>query len=147
MTRPLCPQCREKMSSVEIGLDGVWSCLYCEGTWLSANQVDTLIAQSGTFDGAQTWSTQYACLRDMNPALRCPSCETASFADTACGPEMASCCTGCHSLFFKAGVLGRLAAKYESTCAMPMTEEQAIDTGTAVLLQLGVGLVFALVSG
>jgi hypothetical protein len=30
---------------------------------------------------------------------------------------------------------------------MPMTEEQAIDTGTAVLLQLGVGLVFALVSG
>jgi hypothetical protein len=37
--------------------------------------------------------------------------------------------------------------EYESTAAMPMTEAEAIDTATAVLLQLGAGLVFALVSG
>ena len=90
------------MSLAELGLDGVWSCLYCEGTWLTAAEVRALLAKSGALEASRpvlpaTLTTE--------GSLVCPACTTRSLAEIAVGSYKAHCCTDCQSIFFAKDVL------------------------------------------
>src|SRR3954463_3644227 len=86
MSSPLCPNCRESMSSVEHGLGGVWSCLYCEGTWLSASQLQLLASKSNTQSSGSS--------AGFSSAIR------------ASQPNEPLCCPGCHEVSLEAVALG-----------------------------------------
>lgn len=79
------------MSSVEQGLGGVWSCLYCEGTWLTAKQVQALASTAGA---------EFSNLLQAIPAvqdavtegsLACPGCEERSLQTVSLGEVQAHC--------------------------------------------------------
>jgi Zn-finger nucleic acid-binding protein len=100
--RPNCPNCQERMSMAELGLDGVWSCIYCEGTWLSAPEVRALLSKA-SISGATPQALPASV--GMLGSLVCPACETASLARVEVGNYKAHCCTSCQSIFFGKGVL------------------------------------------
>jgi Zn-finger nucleic acid-binding protein len=93
------------MSMAEFGLDGAWSCIYCEGTWLSATEVRALLSQASIAEGPpQVRPLAIGAEGDFV----CPRCETTSLAAVAVGDRQAHCCTSCHSIFFAKGVLSTL---------------------------------------
>ena len=65
MSAPLCPSCNERMSNVERGLGGVWSCVYCEGVWLPAGTRSAATPQPANLDGT-------------SKGMTCPNCRTKS---------------------------------------------------------------------
>ena len=88
---PLCPNCRERMSDVERGLGGVWSCLYCEAVWLP-NEATNPAAVA---------------LPDAFPEnhLICPACESSSLHPIAQGSHLYYQCAGCSGAFLPKGVV------------------------------------------
>ena len=140
MKSPLCPNCQQAMSSVERGLGGVWSCIYCEGTWLTRAQAEALpehfkspeqgaAAEPG---GANTVS------------LICPSCQSASFEARATGNCEICHCTTCSSLFFKRGVLAALSPEaFSANGEAPVAAVLAGIWGSALTLDT-LPLAFAL---
>jgi Zn-finger nucleic acid-binding protein len=132
------------MSSVELGHDGIWSCLYCEGTWLTREQVETAIAQRGSFDGAQTWSVHARRLTGANHDLTCPSCRTQSFQDIACAGESANYCASCRSIFFRKGVLHAIAPGIDADGAgAAVVGRKTAITATEVMVDLALGVLIA----
>jgi Zn-finger nucleic acid-binding protein len=97
MKNPLCPSCREQMSSVEQGLGGVWSCLYCEGVWLSQDRVKVLDAEIQSF--------QHPPNEAQGRDLLCPSCGSTEFRGASAGPGAVHRCQGCAGLFLEKGCL------------------------------------------
>ena len=109
MSNPLCPNCREQMSSVERGLGGVWSCLYCEGTWLPSAKAQTLTSNA---TGRPNFSLPVAEARQhvaTNEMLVCPACEAVSLHLVALQNIEVHRCPSCDGVFFKRGVLQALA--------------------------------------
>jgi len=102
MLSPKCPNCHERMSMAELGLDGVWSCIYCEGTWLSAAEVRALLAQA-RISGATPPSLPVSDGTEGN--LVSPACKTRSLAGVEVGNYKAHCCTSCQSIFLGKGIL------------------------------------------
>ena len=108
MTALLCPNCQERLSSVEQGYGGVWSCVYCEGSWLSAEQVASHLKTSHVAlpgnNSAQTPRSEPAV-----PAapLACPVCTGQPLSQMAV--RVASCCKGCGGVFLQRGALQFLA--------------------------------------
>ena len=92
------------MSAVERGLGGVWSCLYCEGTWLPLEQRAKFVALSRESLAAMT--------SPLQEALICPACESPAFLAT--NTSGAHTCSLCGSLFLKKGVLRALAPQATS---------------------------------
>src|SRR5689334_8554736 len=99
MSQPLCPNCREGMSSAEVGLSGVWSCIYCEGVWLSRAEVLEMVERRGIQKPLDVHSIEPARLHEDAPPLRCPSCEKASFASMGLADSAVFLCSTCHSMF------------------------------------------------
>ena len=97
MKNPLCPSCREPMSSVEYGLGGVWSCLYCEGVWLSQVRVKMLQTELRTL--------QHPSGEPQGQQLLCPSCAGNEFSASRAGPGIVHCCNSCSGLFLERGCL------------------------------------------
>jgi len=108
MPSPRCPNCSEQMSMFELGLDGVWSCIYCEGTWLSATEVQSILSQSRP--AADTRRRPQTAATEAEAGLTCPTCGTRSFVAVAVGDEKAYCCSSCQGLFLRKGVLLSLGA-------------------------------------
>ena len=104
----LCPNCRERMSPVEQGLGGVWSCLYCEGTWLFTTQLDALASAtrpaSSSNEANQTLQAGSAA-----ESLVCPSCESVELEAVSLGSAQAYRCPQCYGAFFKKGILSACA--------------------------------------
>lgn len=88
---PTCPNCRERLSDVEAGLVGVWSCLYCEGAWFSTTEVRRL--------SLQAHQTATSALAERVENLECPKCKGREF-QTLVKRDLAlhECCT-CASTF------------------------------------------------
>jgi len=93
------------MSSVERGLGGVWSCLYCEGTWLPQSQADALSKQ--LISHAQ--DAVVATVSTSPDSLVCPTCQGPSFEAGAGGISGIHGCMTCSSLFLEKGVLAALS--------------------------------------
>jgi Zn-finger nucleic acid-binding protein len=91
------------MSSVEQGLGGIWSCLYCEGTWLNALQGSEVIPQ----DKSPKESDTKAVLPVPSNALLCVSCESELLLATEVTGVYR--CVACAGVFFEKGVLTELA--------------------------------------
>lgn len=112
MTTPMCPNCRERLSDVEHGFGGIWSCLYCDGTWLSARQFEAAMAAT-----AAACAADAAAHTDLAPAAQpeCPACAPLRLVPVAQGPVLALRCGACHGAFLSKGLLAthapRLAAR------------------------------------
>src|SRR4051812_41291552 len=102
MPFPKCPSCHERMSMAELNLDGIWSCIYCEGTWLSAAEVRVLLAQA-RISAATPENLPVPVGTEGN--LVCPACEARSLAELEVGIYKAHCCTSCQSMFLGKGIL------------------------------------------
>jgi Zn-finger nucleic acid-binding protein len=97
VSNPICPNCRERLSFGEIGFNGLWSCIYCEGVWLPFSTVETLAR-----------ATEANLTRYMAPPkgdnsyqehLHCPKCRSNTFVPLqARGVCLSSCCS-CRGLF------------------------------------------------
>ena len=133
MNTPLCPNCREHMSCVERGLGGVWSCLYCEGAWLSQDRVKALRTELPI---RQPSSNLLASPRDAQETrqLLCPSCRSKVFRVWKAGHGVIHCCNGCSGLFFEGGSLQSVAP-------------EAIATRPASALSIGASWSVAMASG
>lgn len=105
MTAPLCPHCRERMSSVEQGLGGVWSCLYCEGTRLTTKQMQALASAAG--DGPANGQRARPALQvaASDESLACPGCEASQLEAVASGAMQAHRCPVCQGAFFRKGMV------------------------------------------
>lgn len=104
MRKPDCPNCREPMSSVEHGLNGVWSCLYCEGCWLSKAE----LSRSGAA-GADVAPPVAVPAGQDNPDLVCPACATASFVSFKVDGAPMHRCRSCESIFLGKSALAQVA--------------------------------------
>ena len=130
MRSPLCPNCQEHMSSVEHGLGGVWSCVYCEGTWLPRAQAVGLAAHlkprnSGVAEAVATTSSL---------VLLCPTCQAKSFKAGPAEIHGIYRCATCGSLFFERGVLSALAPQvFSGSAEAPVLAALAGAIGSAVL--------------
>ena len=112
------------MSAVERGLGGVWSCLYCEGTWLPLEQRAKFVALS-----RESLATVVSPLQE---ALVCPACESLAFLAT--NTSGAHTCSLCGSLFLKKGVLGELAPQATSSRKeAPVAQALASAIGRALV--------------
>ena len=135
MPTPSCPNCREPMSAVEQGLGGVWSCLYCEGTWLLPRQGTQLPAE---FSGSVPKQAKQSSTPVRAPLL-CPTCETESFTEVK--DSRAYSCSSCSGVFLEKGVLAQLAPQVISkdgeapvTLALAATISTMLLADPAILL-------------
>jgi ribosomal protein L37AE/L43A len=95
LNAPSCPNCRERLSDVEAGLVGVWTCLYCEGAWLPTKEAK-LVFPGRQADKPMTAEPSEAGEpgREVS-TLACPSCSTSSFVPLATPQAKLFRCSGC----------------------------------------------------
>lgn len=135
MKSPLCPNCRESMSSVEIGTGGVWSCLYCEGNWLTAEKLNSLASTNQSTDKLLTSNTFSLNVTGHSQTLVCPSCETTSFEEVNVGTVTIHRCQDCGGSFFKKGILAALAPNaFSAEHEAPIVAALSGAIGTVALL-------------
>ena len=102
-----CPNCRERLSSSEIGFGGLWSCLYCEGVWLPFQSVEAMEHSAGVNLTRYMAPTVSAASRRSD--LVCPTCASTAFVSLeAKKAEFASCAT-CRGLFIPKATFDRFA--------------------------------------
>ena len=131
MLSPKCPNCQERMSMAELGLDGVWSCIYCEGTWLSSAEVRTLLWQA-THSGAPLQARSV--FVGTNANLICPACEIRSMAEVELSNYKAQCCTSCQSIFFAKDVLLNLCPTVGAGASGPEIAGKAVANAVGWLI-------------
>jgi ribosomal protein L37AE/L43A len=97
------------MSDVERGLGGIWSCIYCEGTWLPGKQV--AIGLKGALGQLRAASnTEPSSVpTELNIGLPCPACSSKSLCPMHRERNEAFVCSGCSGIFLKKGVLSQVA--------------------------------------
>jgi Zn-finger nucleic acid-binding protein len=121
------------MSSVEEGLGGVWSCLYCEGTWLSPSQLQAVAAASGASAGANALASSL----EVSPSaesLVCPGCLVANLKTVSLGTTIAHYCSNCGGAFFKKGIVGTCAPQvFSSSQEAPVVAALLGTIGAAAL--------------
>lgn len=149
MTKPLCPQCREKMSAHEIGLQGIWTCIYCEGNWITPEQLKALLASANSQSATLNWSQAKAGNGQNAQELVCPSCQSRTFSRVSSSSTELGCCKNCHGLFFDKGALSRLLPPGLPGTSLGVLLGGAVGTGIAadVATDLVISLVAALVTG
>ena len=118
------------MSSVERGMGGVWSCVYCEGTWLPRTQTVELLAHLELLESSAAEAGTGA----KRPVLLCPTCQARSFGAGAGEISGAYRCVTCSSLFFERGVLAALSPQvFSGSGEAPILAALAGAIGSVVL--------------
>ena len=109
MRLPLCPSCRERMSSVEADKVGLWSCVYCDGVWLPPGQVIEKLSISQDACCASTASIMREELsdREVQPLL-CPSCQSSKFAAIRMETVSVYQCHTCRAAFLPSSAVATL---------------------------------------
>ena len=110
MLTPTCPNCREQMSSVEHGHGGVWSCLYCEGCWLSERNLETVARRTVPAGSSLVWQKISTPINAPDEGLTCAACETDDFETLSVNDVHAYQCTKCRGVFFRKGALAAIAS-------------------------------------
>ena len=134
MSKPQCPNCRETVSSVEEGFGGVWSCLYCEGTWLSPSQLQAVAAASSASPGTNALASTL----EVSPSVEslvCPGCLAANLKTVSLGSAIAHYCFSCGGAFFRKGVVAACAPQvFSSSQEAPVVAALLGTIGAAALL-------------
>jgi ribosomal protein L37AE/L43A len=134
-TSMLCPNCRERMSDVERGLGGLFSCLYCEGIWLPGPVV------AAASDAMPAWTERWihsasAAGSPAETVSRCPNCDDETFQRQDWPTGTAFHCTCCSGLF-----LTQAAAKpLIRVLADPAAEAPVPELLAAALLGTATGV-------
>jgi hypothetical protein len=90
-------------------MGGVWSCLYCEGTWLTAEQLKSLASACQPATEAPPGKIKALQIEAGAQPLNCPGCEATSLEAVSMGSASAYHCLHCSGAFFKKGVLAACA--------------------------------------
>jgi Zn-finger nucleic acid-binding protein len=139
----VCPNCRERMSSVEHELGDVWSCLYCEGCWLSSREVQSLTKTSIPEGSEVVWRSVSTPIGASRPELFCSACETTSFTTRALNDVYVQQCTTCQGVFFEKGTLAALGTQtFHFNREAPQSVGQVIAASVAT--DIGVGILLSL---
>ncbi|WP_413816628.1 zf-TFIIB domain-containing protein [Piscinibacter gummiphilus] len=145
MSLPHCPNCRERMSSVEQGMGGVWSCLYCEGTWLTIEQLKSLASVCKPATEAPSKNAKTLQVEAGAQPLACPGCEASSLDAVSMGSASAYHCPQCSGAFFKKGVLAACAPQvFSPTQEAPVVGALFGAIGTVAMLGDPLPLIAAL---
>ena len=143
MLTPVCPNCRERMSSAEHELGGVWSCIYCEGCWLSSREIQSLARGVVPAGSELVWRSVSTPLNTHKPELFCSACQERNFEVRAINDVYVHQCTKCRGVFFEKGTLAALAShKFRSDQEAPQSVGKiiattaAVDIGISILLSL-----------
>lgn len=128
MLSPKCPNCQEHMSISELGLDGVWSCVYCEGAWLSATEVQRMLSAASKSETRRSNASQ---IEIAENELTCPVCETTSFVPVPVENQEVHCCSSCHSIFFAKGVLTHLCPTVGNGASGPENALKAVGNAAS----------------
>jgi len=145
MAKPLCPLCQEDMSLAEFGLQGVWSCIYCEGTWLSTAELVRHARDTGRSATALQWLALPEEQAGLAPRLHCPACNTHTFLAVACGNTHTYFCRSCHGLYFENGAITRLAPHLDARKGLASVPGDG--TGGGVLGDVVVSIALGIVTG
>lgn len=142
MRAPSCPNCRERLSSAELGFNGLWSCLYCEGVWLPFAAVEALARDTGL--NLTRYIAPDASSSRRQPCLTCPKCQAQTFISLEARDVSVHSCSTCRGLFIPKVALnafaGALGVKDGSALAVKNYLEQQgpasaaeVITGIALL--------------
>lgn len=103
MPLPMCPRCRQKMSSTEYGHYGAFVCFYCDGTWLPATAIVPLLARRS--DELPLGRLVAVPAREMSihRGLTCPDCAASAFRRFAKNEVAFDLCAGCAGMYFPKG--------------------------------------------
>ena len=143
MLAPLCPNCREPMSAVEHELGGVWSCLYCEGCWLSSRHIEALASSNGQPEAELVWRNVPSPAGACESELFCPVCEATAFAALEARGVLAHRCTRCRGTFFRRGALAALVP-HAFTADREAPRIVGKTLGVALATDVGLSLVLSL---
>ncbi len=91
------------MSSVEAGMVGVWSCLYCEGAWIPSAASTKVIEASERSDSKPGGTALGMDSSHEEQALLCPECSSAHHARRGSKGKELYACQDCQSLFLPKG--------------------------------------------
>lgn len=103
------------MSAAEVGLCGVWLCIYCEGVWLPAEQVSSLAQGNKSNSALLPLSLGAAPAATQQHELQCSACRATVFTPLIAGTAVVYACSGCHSAFLPQGAVEQLAAYLPTT--------------------------------
>jgi hypothetical protein len=107
VSRPLCPNCIEKMSAAEAGLEGIWSCVHCEGVWLPV--IDDQTGVRARLMSAATTTTLAS--TSSSRLLSCAVCAANDFRSIQIHSSVIHACVNGHGIFLSAEDLLLLAPR------------------------------------
>lgn len=96
-------------------MDGVWSCLYCEGVWLTTEKLNSLASACQPVSESSAVRVRGPEVEDTTQSLICPSCEVGPLEAVNVGSANAHQCPQCRGAFFKKGVLAAYAPQVFSS--------------------------------
>jgi Zn-finger nucleic acid-binding protein len=105
------------MSTAEVGLCGVWSCIYCEGVWLPAAEVKSVAEKSRSQLSAPVLlgSNAVAGAGESLLALQCPECSSVVFGELRAQAVVVHACAGCCGVFLPKGAVEQLSEYLPTT--------------------------------
>ena len=122
------------MSSVERGLGGVWSCLYCEGTWLPPAKARTLTASLASETDLSLPVAEALKQVAGGEVLTCTACEAVPLDRVFLQNAETHHCPSCEGVFFKKGVLQALApGSFSADQEAPVLQALAGTLGSVLL--------------
>ncbi len=101
-----CPHCRVSLTTYDEAHPGKYDCPRCQGMWLSAETVLSLVTRRGEpGETALELSRLATGNKGRIPDLRCPQCDEETLDRHVYGIVEAEFCTGCEGLFLDDGEL------------------------------------------
>jgi ribosomal protein L37AE/L43A len=118
------------MSSVEAGMIGVWSCLYCEGAWLPSTKSSQV--KTGHSSLADARASSSPTLEEQVDSMLCPECESTRFTVRRVEDKRLCECGGCGSTYLnKSAVLALASALGGRNWDLGKVFVQALSGSTA----------------
>lgn len=124
------------MSSVEAGLCGVWSCLYCDGVWLPAREMRALAAKTAV----NMQAIQCPSVAGAGAPLQCPACEGASFASIEVHNNCVYVCTQCQSVHLPKASVQQLSLHLNTVPWLSPESLAKTQIGRQVALEIAINV-------
>ena len=106
-----CPKCRERIEVKKRNGVVLYSCLYCEGTWLPKESLERLYKASSDKYGAHRIAQLKNESKESATPLKCPACVEKKLRVILVKRVELDICIECGGVFFDAGEMDTLIKK------------------------------------
>jgi len=104
----MCPRCDEKMEPTTTGEFNTRSCIYCSGTWVDYETLQSIVAEhSDTEDQDPYKGLEFDEVVNIGNRV-CPSCDDAKLHVFKAGDIELDICKNCRGIFFDDGEIEEL---------------------------------------